>query len=678
MIVIFWQPRNHFKMNMRRAHPAFSILLFLIIGIFNSTAQTITIDSLVPPSPYCAGDTVTIYFSTDTSGTFNARLSDSTGAFGGTFMASNTTSPIVAIIPDTIPSGTGYLIRVRLSSATPDILDIFNTSLTINTAVAPSITISSVVPNDTICAGTNVTFTATPSNRGTAPGYQWKKNGNQVGTNTTSYSDSSLANGDTITCTLTRGDNCASPASITSSSITMTVIPTVEPTISITASPNGTICSGTAVTFTSITTNGGTSPTYQWKKNGGNVGTGSSYNNSSLADGDSITCVFTSSAACASPNPVTSAPIIMDVTTTVTPDVTIGASPNGTICSGSNVTFLAVSANGGTAPAYQWMKNGNEVGMDSNSYSDSGLINGDRLSCVLTSNAACATQATAYSDTLVISVNPLPSSSFELPSFGICENSMGVIFSANTVTPGVTYSWSSQPDSLFDTVLTEHSDSTSATLNFVTDSDTVIVTLTATDTATTCSNSYSETIAIGYSVIHDNVRIEQLGSRTLVCIYSDAAAYQWGYDSLDGNGVLKTSQPLVADTFQSFIPDDGILHGDRYYWVIVTFDNGCITRVYFNKPPVGLNESLPGYYVSVHPNPSDGRFTVSLVGFSGKKIDMRITDITGKIISHIKRQAANNHEELTIGEYGWSPGLYILAVHSNGEVAKSFKLAIAK
>ncbi|HET9744862.1 MAG TPA: choice-of-anchor L domain-containing protein, partial [Chitinophagaceae bacterium] len=60
-------------------------------------------------------------------------------------------------------------------------------TVTVNTNVVPTVTIVAN-PANTICAGTNVTFTATPTNGGT-PSYQWKLNGNNVGTNSNTYSN---------------------------------------------------------------------------------------------------------------------------------------------------------------------------------------------------------------------------------------------------------------------------------------------------------------------------------------------------------------------------------------------------------------------------------------------------------------------------------------------------------
>src|SRR5690606_18043996 len=52
--------------------------------------------------------------------------------------------------------------------------------------VTSGISIQSSVTN--ICAGTSVTFTATSTNGGTNPQYQWKRSGVNVGTNSSTYS----------------------------------------------------------------------------------------------------------------------------------------------------------------------------------------------------------------------------------------------------------------------------------------------------------------------------------------------------------------------------------------------------------------------------------------------------------------------------------------------------------
>jgi hypothetical protein len=189
----------------------------------------------------------------------------------------------------------------------------------------------------------------------------------------------------------------------------MTVNPNVAASVSIAASPAGAICSGTNVTFTATPTNPGTTPVYQWKNGGVNVGTNSTtYSDNALATGNQITCVMTSNATCVTGSPATSNIITMTVNPNLTASVSIAASPAGAICPATNVTFTATPTNPGTTPVYQWKKNAVNVGTNSTTYSDNGLATGNQITCVMTSNATCATGSPATSNILTMTVNPLP------------------------------------------------------------------------------------------------------------------------------------------------------------------------------------------------------------------------------------------------------------------------------
>ena len=115
----------------------------------------------------------------------------------------------------------------------------------------------------------------------------------------------------TVTYTLT------SPANV-NCSFTVTVNTNVTPSIGIEASAT-TICPGTLTTFTATAVNGGSTPFYQWKLNGANVGTNiNSYSNASLTNGDAITCILASSLPCASPTTTVSNTIHMTVQSLLT------------------------------------------------------------------------------------------------------------------------------------------------------------------------------------------------------------------------------------------------------------------------------------------------------------------------------------------------------------------------
>ncbi|NJO25288.1 MAG: hypothetical protein HC867_05150, partial [Bacteroidia bacterium] len=281
-------------------------------------------------------------------------------------------------------------------------------NMTVNPILTPSVSIASNA-GSTICAGTNVTFTATPTNGGATPSYQWKLNGGNVGTNSTSYSNASLANGDIVSCDMTTSVPCPVTPTATSNSITMTVTGVVVPSVSIAANPGNTICAGTNITFTATPTNGGATPSYQWRLNGNNVGSNSAtYQNAALSTGDVISCIMTSSFACANPTTATSNSISMTVNPIIIPSVIISANPGNTICAGTNVTFTAAPTNGGTTPVYQWKLNGNNVGTNSDTYQNTSLANGDIINCELTSNATCASPATTVtSNAITMAVNPV-------------------------------------------------------------------------------------------------------------------------------------------------------------------------------------------------------------------------------------------------------------------------------
>jgi hypothetical protein len=97
-----------------------------------------------------------------------------------------------------------------------------------------------------------------------------------------------------------------------SKTVNVTVNPSLPVSVSIAASANP-VTSGASVLYTATPTNGGSSPSYQWKVNGVNAGTNSSTFNYIPANGEIVTCVVTSNATCATNNPATSNPVTMTV-----------------------------------------------------------------------------------------------------------------------------------------------------------------------------------------------------------------------------------------------------------------------------------------------------------------------------------------------------------------------------
>jgi len=87
-----------------------------------------------------------------------------------------------------------------------------------------------------------------------------------------------------------------------------------------------------------------------------------------------------------------------------TASITITASPSNNVSTGTLVTFTASPVNGGSSPAYQWQKNGINVGTNINTYSDATLITGDYITCTMTSNSTCVPLPTVISNTITMTV----------------------------------------------------------------------------------------------------------------------------------------------------------------------------------------------------------------------------------------------------------------------------------
>ncbi|MFM9005720.1 MAG: MopE-related protein, partial [Flavobacteriales bacterium] len=224
-------------------------------------------------------------------------------------------------------------------------------AVNINPSVNTAVTISTTATS--ICTGTSVTFTATPQFGGSAPTYQWRVNGTNVGTNSTTYTSSSLVNGDLVTCLMTSNEACPSPATAASNSITMSVLPFGTPTLSISASSSTTICAGDVLNFTSSATFEGSLPTYDWKINGTSAGTGPTFSSFALANGDQVSCVLTSNYQCA--NAPTAASNTLTITVVAAPQVEAGS--NMTTCGTAPYPFANGASRSNTA-ASLWTHNG--------------------------------------------------------------------------------------------------------------------------------------------------------------------------------------------------------------------------------------------------------------------------------------------------------------------------------
>jgi uncharacterized protein YjdB len=207
-------------------------------------------------------------------------------------------------------------------------------NLSLTPSLVPSVIVS---PNPTgaICAGTNVVFTAIPTNGGT-PTYQWQLNGVPVaGATNATYSNATLANGNTVRVVM-GATGCVAPTSATSAFYTAAVnaIPSA-----VTVTGGGSACNN--ITLNASITGAGTIYYQGVQFNGTSVATPSTSQFISTPGTNTYYFRARSAAGCWGPQGSATATIYLQPSAlTITPSTT------STLCLGDSATFV-VSA---TAP----------------------------------------------------------------------------------------------------------------------------------------------------------------------------------------------------------------------------------------------------------------------------------------------------------------------------------------
>jgi hypothetical protein len=182
-----------------------------------------------------------------------------------------------------------------------------------------------------------------------------------------------------------------------------TVNPLVPAFVNITPAPTVSLCAGMVATFVATPVNGGT-PTYTWRRFLTDTGTGNTLVYAPMT-GDVITCEMVVHGVCATRDTVYDT-VAITVYPNVTPSITIslmGVSDSVSYF-GEVVTMFSTVTDGGSAPLYQWHRNGLPIAGATNSSYAAAVFHNDTFRCKVTSNAPCISSAGAIgtSNTIII------------------------------------------------------------------------------------------------------------------------------------------------------------------------------------------------------------------------------------------------------------------------------------
>jgi hypothetical protein len=327
-------------------------------------------------SPVCAGDTIELEAGSTTTGT-NFQWQGPSG------FSSITEDPMIM---NASPSNAGWYYVTAIGANSCTRLDSVQVAVGTVTPITPI-----AGSNSPVCSGGTLNLTATNSTTGAT--YLW--------TGPVGYT-SNVQNPVRPNITMADSGDYTVVASLVGclsapSTVHVSVIQSLTPNITITANPDDTVCFGTNIDFTSVISDGGTAPQYQWYKNGIPVigAIDSFWGSPYLTNLDTVYAVLTNGTTCTTQSADTSNKIAIHMSPNTIPTVQVSSYPFAYVA-GQNMTFTAYVLNAGTNPTFQWYLNGTILPGETNmSYSSNTLLSTDTLSVLVTSNAPCAIPDTA-------------------------------------------------------------------------------------------------------------------------------------------------------------------------------------------------------------------------------------------------------------------------------------------
>ena len=405
---------------------------------------------------------------------------------------------------------------------------------------------------------------------------------------------------------------------------------------------NGPVCAGSPLTLSASTISGAT---YSWT--GPNGFTSSSKNptvssSATTAMSGTYSVNATVTGGCASIDATTT----VSVNPSIPASVNITANPSGAICSGTAVTFTATPTNGGTTPAYQWQLNGHNISDTNPTHTTATLANGDVITCVLTSDAACITGSPVdTSNAITVTVNPDAGITSVTGTSPLCISGTATYSKNGVVLGGGTGAWSSSNTA----IATVNSSGLVTGVSAGTCNIRYIITggcggtASALQSVTINPEPVKTTSLIGYTI-----KANQTG-----------ATYQWL--------ICPAMTHITGATNQSYTAT-----ADGDYAVIVTLDGCSDTSACVSIVITGIDKIAADNQFTISPNPATSE--IQVIGNQSTVIGIEVYNMLGERVysspftdDRSPASQAKRGEPFTINITSLPSGIYVMEIKTEKE-----------
>ncbi|MBY0426406.1 MAG: hypothetical protein K2Q22_12265, partial [Cytophagales bacterium] len=499
----------------------------------------------------------------------------------------------------------------------------------------------SMANKTSVCAGEMVSMTATGLFAGTNPSYSWWVNGQKKSTGSTySYVPS---NNDQVMAVVSVGGlntACLAYSTATTDGISFQVTPLVFPAIAIVADKNG-ICSGTGVSFTSISANAGSSPQVTWLVNGQVKAVGETFDYSPSPSDLIKAILFTNGGemACTARTTATSNGISMQVSALRFPTVTI-SKPQGTLCVGSTITLQANISQSGPSPLVQWFTNDTLAGQGNTiTFIPS---NRDQVYAFLkvdTTGYPCYARLDTTSEILDLNVTEtvFPAVTIQSSLASVCSGA-GIVFTATGINGGTlpSYHWLVNGDSI----------ASGNQFSYIpSDQDQVNAVLTFGGAGTTCNDTmpvFSSPVIVSVLPIGNSPcalpAIGSISGPAMVAPNANPITYSVasGADSYNWN--VPSGVTIIAGQGTSSITVSFGNTVNGFISVTASNSHGSVSdSLQIQTSPItdlGNGEGERGFHL--FPNPSLESFNLEMGDFERGNYSIEVMDLNGKALIHLE------------------------------------------